>query len=96
MEINDLFDAATEMECFGAALADTREALAVLLDNMELDGYQPPGAPLDTQKALGYVRRFPGYLATLRIFGEKLEGMGRHLDEATAATYTTARANKTA
>lgn len=76
-QIKTIFDAASVMDGTHAELCEIYDALQVLDDSMEEEGYQPEGK-FEDWKAINFARRYPVYQSTFRVICRDL---ARIIDE---------------
>lgn len=68
----DLWDAACDMDNFQALLSEDADALEVLYDKMEAEGYQTE-EHFEEWQAINFVHRFPMYLSAMRVIRRDAE-----------------------
>lgn len=68
----DLWDINDDLDSTLSYIDETTDALDVLYEKMELEGYQS-GERFDEAKAISFAKRFPQYFSTLNVIRRELE-----------------------
>ena len=84
-KIASAWDFESEVQGIDAELTDVVNALQLLYENLESEGYQPADKIVEWQ-AVNFVRRFDYYLSTLFLIKTTLQGCQKQLGAAIEKT----------
>lgn len=84
-------DTIIEIESELSFVEEGLDALGLLMDNIELEGFQYPEC-FDDNKAILFSRQFPSYFSAFNVVLRDLNTRARAMHEAIAAEYEEKRA----